>query len=88
MASKLIAFNTKTRDKLRDKNVENMWAGHVSSAWCEFVFALDLSLISFYSFDSVYRNLRESTLFILYVNEQDFEDFGFKMLTVGTARFW
>ena len=88
MASKLIAFNTKTRDKLRDKNVENMWAGHVSSAWCELVFALDLSLISLYSFDSVYRNLRESTLFILYVNEQDFEDFGFKMLTVGTARFW
>ena len=45
------------------------------------------SFFDFYSFDSVYRNLRESTLFILYVNEQDFEDFGFKMLTVGTARF-
>jgi len=36
---------------------------------------------------SIYRNLRESSIFILYVNGHDFEDLCFGMLTVGTPYF-
>ena len=40
--------------------------------------------------DSIYRNLREMSLFILYVHKHDFESpwlVGFRMLTVLTATF-
>ena len=46
--------------------------------------ALDFG--EFKRFDrSIYRNLRESSLFILYANEHDIEYLGFGMLTVGAA---